>query len=106
VFKRLSQLQPLSETDPHVWRFSPTAQLLFEEWLVPFENEIRGNDLHPALISHLSKYRKLIPALALIFALVDAPENGKVIHEHALLRALAWCDYLRSHAERIYANNC
>ena len=44
-----------------------------------------------------------MPALALIFALVDTPDSGNVIHERELLRALAWCDYLRSHAERLYA---
>jgi putative DNA primase/helicase len=53
--------------------------------------------------AHLSKYRKLIPALALIFALVDTPDSGNVIHERELIRALAWGDYLRSHAERLYA---
>ena len=54
-------------------------------------------------MSHLSKYRKLIPALALIFALVDTPDSGGAIHERELIRALAWGDYLGSHAERLYA---
>lgn len=103
VFERFNTLQPASDTDPQEWRFSPEAQALFVEWLEPFETEIRGDDLHPALVSHLSKYRKLIPALALIFALVDTPDSGGVIHERELIRALAWGDYLRSHAERIYA---
>lgn len=103
VFERLNQLQPASDETPQEWRFTPEAQTLFEEWLIPFENEIRGEELHPALVSHLSKYRKLIPALALIFALVDTPENGNVIHERELIRALSWGEYLRSHAERIYA---
>ena len=55
------------------------------------------------MVSHLSKYRKLIPALALVFALVDTPDSGGVIHESELLRALAWGDYLRTHANRLYA---
>lgn len=103
VFERLAQLEPASDTEAEAWRFSPEAQALFEEWLIPFETEIRGEELHPALVSHLSKYRKLIPALALIFALVDTPDSGGVIHERELIRALAWGEYLRSHAERIYA---
>ena len=103
VFERLNQLQSATDTEPLVWRFSPQAQELYWEWAEPFESEIRGDELHPALISHLSKYRKLVPALALIFALVDTPDNGNVIHERELLRALAWCDYLRTHAERLYA---
>jgi putative DNA primase/helicase len=103
VFERLAALQPATDTDPQEWRFSPEAQALFVEWLVPFETEIRGDDLHPALVSHLAKYRKLVPALALIFALVDTPDSGGVIHQSELMRALAWHEYLRSHAERMYA---
>ena len=103
VFERLAALEPATETEPHVWRFDATAQALFVEWLVPFETEIRGDDLHPAMVSHLSKYRKLIPALALVFALIDTPDSGQVIGEQELIRALAWGDYLRTHAERLYA---
>lgn len=103
VFDRLAELQPASDTEPTVWRFDDAAQALFVEWLVPLETEIRGDDLHPAMVSHLSKYRKLIPALALVFALIDNPDSGGVIHEGELLRALAWGDYLRTHAHRLYA---
>jgi putative DNA primase/helicase len=55
------------------------------------------------MVSHLAKYRKLIPALALVFALIDTPDSGGVIHETELVRALAWGDYLRTHANRLYA---
>ena len=103
VFERLNKLQPATDTDPVEWRFSPEAQALFYEWWQPFETGIRGDDLHPALVSHLAKWRKLIPALALIFALVDTPDSGCVIHETELLRALAWGEYLRTHAERLYS---
>ncbi len=103
VFERLAQLQPASETEPNIWRFTPEAQALFVEWLVPFEIEIRGDDLHPAMVSHLSKYRKLIPALALVFALIDTPDSGGVIHERELIRALSFSEYLRPHAIRLYA---
>ena len=103
VFERLAELEPASDTEPVVWRFDDAAQALFVEWLVPFETEIRGDDLHPAMVSHLSKYRKLIPALALVFALVDTPDTGGVIHERELIRALSFADYLRTHAHRLYA---
>ena len=103
VFERLAALQPASDTDPVIWRFTPEAQEIFVEWLVPFETEIRGDAMHPAMVSHLAKYRKLIPALALVFALIDTPDSGGVIHEGELIRALAWGDYLRSHANRLYA---
>jgi putative DNA primase/helicase len=103
VFERLAQLQPATDTEAVIWRFSPEAQGLFIEWIVPFENEIRGEELHPAMVSHLAKYRKLIPALALIFALIDTPDSGGIVHETELVRALAMGDYLRSHANRLYA---
>jgi phage/plasmid primase-like uncharacterized protein len=103
AFDRLAGLQPANETEPVVWRFDDAAQALFVAWLVPFEVEIRGDVLHPAMVSHLAKYRKLIPALALLFALIDTPDSGGVIHEAELIRALAMGDYLRSHANRLYA---
>jgi putative DNA primase/helicase len=103
VFERLSELQPAPDNEPQAWRFAPDAQAIYREWAESFEPELRGDELHPALVSHLSKYRKLVPALALIFALVDTPDSGFLIHKNELLRALAWSDYLRSHAERIYA---
>jgi putative DNA primase/helicase len=86
-----------------IWRFSEAAQALFVEWLVPFEIELRGDDLYPAMVSHLAKYRKLVPALALVFALIDTPDSGGVIYEAELLRALAMSEYLRTHAKRLYA---
>lgn len=103
IFERLDALQPANEDRASVWSFSAQAQALFEEWMVPFEQEIRSDSLHPALVSHLSKYRKLVPALALIFALVDTPDSGGIIQHNELIRAFAWGDYLRSHAERLYA---
>ena len=103
VFDRLAGLQAANDTDPVIWRFTPEAQAIFVEWLIPFETEIRGDDLHPAMVSHLSKYRKLIPALALLFALIDTPDSDGLVGEDELLRAVAWGEYLRTHANRLYA---
>lgn len=99
---------PVPEGDAPAWRFSAGALPLFVEWRTEFERRIRGDDLHPAMASHLAKYRKLVPALALLFALIDTPQGsaqgqpGKV-EEPELLRALAWSEYLEGHAQRIYA---
>lgn len=103
VYERLATLLPASDDDPVEWRFSPDAQTIFAEWMVTAKTELRGDELHPALVSHLDKYSKLVPALALIFALVDTPDSGNVIQETELIRALAWADYLRTHAERLYS---
>jgi putative DNA primase/helicase len=103
VFNRLSTLESASDTDPAVWRFTPAAQEIFVEWRIPFEQELKTGELHPAMESHLAKYRKLVPALALVFALVDTPDSGGLIDVQELLRALAWSEYLRSHAGRLYS---
>jgi putative DNA primase/helicase len=102
VFERLARLQPTNDGEPRVWRFDPDAQALFVEWRTPLEQELRRGELHPALESHLAKYRKLIPALALICALVDTPD-AEAIDEQHLMRALAWGEHLRTHAERLYS---
>lgn len=46
------------------FRFSSNTQPLFVEWLTGLEEKIREME-HPIMAEHLSKYRKLIPALAL-----------------------------------------
>lgn len=81
-------------------RFSSEALGLFLEWRIDLENRLRGDDLHPALESHFSKYRKLIPALALILHLAEGG-TGPVTRT-ATIRALAWSEYLESHAKRVY----
>lgn len=103
IFERLANLAPANDVEPAVWRFDAAAQTLFVEWRTAFEQELKSGELHPAMESHLSKYRKLVPALALIFGLIDTPDSGGIVGEDALLRALAWSDYLRTHANRLYA---
>ena len=57
--------------------------------------------MHPALESHLSKYRKLVPALALIGHLAD--KGVGPIDDTAVLRAVSFSEYLETHARRAYA---
>ena len=83
-------------------RFDDAAQDLFTEWRTDFEPRIRSGDEHPAFEAHLAKYRKLVPVLALLIHLAD---NGHgAVGETALLKALAWAEYLESHARRAYAS--
>ncbi|MES2252458.1 MAG: DUF3987 domain-containing protein [Pseudomonadota bacterium] len=94
-----------SDTIPY-FHFSEEAQTVFNAWLIDLElKKLRGNDNEEEIIiEHLAKYRKLMPALALIFHildLVDSKNRGQVTLESAE-RAAAWCDYLESHARRIY----
>ena len=52
--------------------------------------------------SHLAKYRSLIPALALLFHLVDGGTGP--VSLGALQRAIKWHMYLWAHARRIYSS--
>jgi len=103
VFRKLVELDA---ENPARFRFALDAQELFVEWLAELEAKIRGDELHPALICHLSKYRSLMPALAVLFELAEwAAGSGSadtVSLEHTR-QAAAWCEYLESHARRVYS---
>lgn len=104
TFQRLDAMQPgtdpeTGEPAPTVYRFTPDAQAEFDDWRHDFETALRSGEHHPAMESHLSKYRKLVPALALVCALADGETE---VSMGSLLRALAWGDYLKSHAARAY----
>ncbi|MGH8569977.1 MAG: DUF3987 domain-containing protein, partial [Gammaproteobacteria bacterium] len=83
-------------------RFSDAALEAFLEWRTKLEARMRGGDLHPAAESHLAKYRKLVPGLALLLHLADFGTGP--VAEEAALRALSWAEYLESHALRAYAS--
>ena len=112
VFDRLDRLDPASigaqqdrNLDGHpiglpYLRFSAEALSHFQEWHEALEKRLRSGELHPALESHYSKYRKLVPALALLIYLAD--DGRGEIGEDATLKALAWAEYLETHAHRVY----
>lgn len=104
VFERLDAIQPSTDEAgkpaPAIYHFDAPAQDIFDSWRGELEALLRADSIGPAMESHLAKYRKLVPALALLCALADGSES---VNEHALLRALAWAEYLRTHAERAYA---
>lgn len=85
---------------PPFLRFDPAAQDAFNEWRGGLERRLRAGDLSPHFESHIAKYRKLVPALALIIHLT----NGGIgaVTERSLIAALAWADYFEHHAARIY----
>jgi hypothetical protein len=82
------------------FRFDDEAQEIFDQWRGSLEARLRSSDLHPALESHLAKYRKLVPSLALLCALADGAAGA--IDAGSCLRALALAEYLESHAKRVY----
>ena len=86
------------------YHFSENAQEVFYEWLTELQEKIQVDD-SPVMLEHLSKYRSLMPSLALIdhiLNIADGQQPGPVTLE-STEKAAAWCDYLESHARRIYA---
>ena len=65
------------------------------------ETSLRTSAHHPALESHISKYRKLVPALALLDHLILG-QQGSITAE-SLARAILWQRLLLEHAKRSYA---
>lgn len=114
VYERLDTLNPYdigAEVDTDInghadgipyLRLTAEALEVFQEWRNELEIKLRSGDLHPALESHLAKYRKLIPALALLNHLADGGTGP--VSNTAMLKALAWGDYLETHARRAYGS--
>src|SRR5262249_26654096 len=82
------------------FRFDEEAAAEFLAWRGGLQVRLRGDSLSPALEGHLAKYRKLVPALALIDLLAEGGNGG--VGKEALLRALAMAEYLETHARRLY----
>lgn len=85
------------------FRFDEKGQTVLYEWLTELESEIREED-DPLICEHLAKYRKLMPALALLFHLIDVAAGGKPGPVTALAAemATAWASFLERHARRVY----
>jgi hypothetical protein len=110
IFERISKL-----TEPEVLklgavkgaydkipfvRLDEGAAAEFLDWRAGLERRLRGDELSPALEGHVAKYRKLVPALALIDHLAEGGGGG--VGREGLLRALALAEYLETHARRLY----
>lgn len=101
AFQRLEALNIGTTREPALLRFSPEAQDLFIEWMTDLQCEARSGKLSEAFEAHLLKMPKTISSLALIFQILSG--DVREIEQPALLQALAWADYLHSHALRLYA---
>jgi putative DNA primase/helicase len=109
TFQYLDQMTPLQagavcdqfQTTPCL-KFAPDAQEIFSAWRHGLEHKLRSGTLHPALESHFSKYRKLVPALALINHLASGGTSE--VSADAVRRAIAYAAYLETHAQRAYAS--
>jgi putative DNA primase/helicase len=85
------------------FRLNEAAHDDFLGWRADLERRLRGGELSPAYEGHLAKYRKLVPALALINHITDCQEGD--VTQKSLVRALSVAAYLESHARRIYRSS-
>ncbi len=112
VFDELNRLTPEAagaQFDEHgdIWflRFDGEAQGIFDQWLDRLEMRLQSGQLSGLMEEHLSKFRSLFPALALIFHLVsvcDGTATPGPISARAATAAGTWCNFLEAHARRIY----
>jgi putative DNA primase/helicase len=104
AFKHLDELDPATvgasqdegfdgEPDglPYL-RFDENGLGLFREWRTDLEAKLRNGELHPAGESHLAKFRKLVPGLALLLHLANGLTGP--VGRQAVIQALAWAEYL------------
>ena len=86
-------------------RFSPEAQALFIEWHEELTTKLSDPDIHPAIESHLSKYKSMVPSLALLIHLADNPASAAIgaVTQQAMIKALVWAEYLEGHMHRVYS---
>jgi hypothetical protein len=82
--------------------FTPAAQQAFNTWYVQNEKLLTKGGLDSARQSHFAKYRSLVPALALLFHLLDG--HTSPVCEECLTRTLSFAKYLKNHADRIYSS--
>lgn len=101
VFRTLYDKPIGSPDNPMVMRFSPPAQEIFREWVEATHRQARGGNIAGVMESHMLKMQKTVASLALIFELASGGRFD--VGEAATLTALAWADYLLSHANRLYA---
>lgn len=108
-FAKLDKLTDEESNGTVLLRFDDEAQVFFYEWWTELEGDIENGVFeHPALVAHFSKYRSLMPSLALIFHLFDVVAiPGEVdqipaVSLDAAMKAAAWCELLAEHARRIY----
>jgi putative DNA primase/helicase len=105
-FERLDAMESLPTDDEgrvQGLRFDEAGQLVFNQWRKELEQKVREPGIHPAVESHLIKYRSLMPSIALIINEVEVG-HGLSVTEQSANKAVAWCEYLESHMYRIYGS--
>tara|TARA_R110000787_G_scaffold258054_1_gene363249 strand:- start:54 stop:2501 length:2448 start_codon:yes stop_codon:yes gene_type:complete len=105
------QIEKSGKNYPY-FSFDGNTQEIFKNWYLENDQESdkyikKGKSL---IAQHLSKYSKLLPSICLIFHLSRMDKNQKYITFDTIRKAINFCNYLKTHAIRIYSlfddNNC
>ncbi len=87
-------------------RFSEEGQILADEWRVKLETRLIAREKSPIIQSHLSKYRSLMPSLALIFEILENFQRERELPSFVSLSsvkmAIRWCAILETHITKMY----
>jgi hypothetical protein len=110
IFEYLDSMEPSKERFDKVeakyafLRFELQAQGLFNDWYTELQNRVRSETSDPAFRSHMAKFGSLFASLALVFHLCEVADCTEIpdVSLAATKMALHWCDYLESHARKIY----
>lgn len=84
--------------------FCPKAQEVFTNWFkdsIKIIDELNKGEAQHNLVNHITKYRKMVPAVALLIELAESPDANEVVEE-SIVKAIRWANYLITHAKRIY----
>lgn len=118
IFRKLNELDPATEgfkrlTDDaggyFFLQFDAEAQVFFRQWITDLENNRRAfvGFVGNLPVSHISKFRGLMPKLALIFQLIDyvsGEDSRRAISIDNARLAAEWCEFFTSHASRLYGS--
>jgi hypothetical protein len=93
----------LYQIEATLLQFSSSAQKVFENWMrQSFKQSAElGKDGLSELSSHVTKYRSMVPTIALLIELAQ-DQNAYEVSEASIVKAVQWSNYLITHAKRIY----
>lgn len=102
IFETLDSI-PIDESSPLIARFSEASQKTANEYRTDLEGRLVSPDLSDIEKSYLSKYRSLMPSLALIFQIIQDMAVTGSVSQSATDLAIEWCNILESNLKKILA---
>lgn len=99
AFEKLDQI-PINESSPSVLSFTQEAQRAYNAWRSELELRLISENIPNHQKAYLSKYRSLMPSLALLFQAIENDQSNAVSLACAK-QAIHWCFILESHANKI-----